>query len=98
MPEISQAWLALIGAILGGSGLKFIEHWLSRSKQRDDSASKFRDELRAEVTNLRDDLRQTEKDLDDWKQKYYTLVEESMKVRAELDAAIRNVSQLPPKE
>lgn len=90
--EINQAWLALIGAILGGSGLKFIEHWLSRSKAKDDSASKFRDELRTEVSSLRDELRTTETDLDNWKQKYYTLVEDAMKVRSELDAALRAIA------
>lgn len=98
MPEISQAWLALIGAILGGSGLKFIEHWLSQSKVKDDSASKFRDELRNEVSSLREELRTTEKDLDEWKGKYYTLVEETMKVRSELEAALRDIADHDNKE
>lgn len=79
MPDlggISQAWLALIGALLGGSGLKVIEHWLNKSKVKDDSATSFRKELREEVTSLREELRKAEKELDEWRDKYYALVDE----------------------
>ena len=93
MPEISQAWLALIGAVLGGSGLKIMESWLNKSKVRDDAASAFRTELRDEVKNLRDELRKVETDLDNWRAKYYELMEQFLKVKAELDAALRNASE-----
>lgn len=81
IPEISDAWLALIGAVMGGSGLKFIDSWLSRAKVKDDSASKFRDELRAEVVSMREELRKAREDLiaadarsDEWQAKYYELL------------------------
>lgn len=81
MPEISDAWLALIGAIMGGSGLKIIDTWLGRAKVKDDSASKFRDELRAEVVSMREELRKTREELvasnareDEWQNKYYELL------------------------
>lgn len=93
MPEISQAWLALIGAVLGGSGLKIMESWLNKSKVRDDAASAFRTELRDEVKNLRDELRKVETDLDNWRAKYYELMEQFLKVKAELDAALRNATE-----
>lgn len=81
MPEISQAWLALIGALLGGSGLKVIEFWLSRSKTRDDTAANFRNELREEVKTLRDELRKVETELDSWRAKYYELMDEYVKFK-----------------
>jgi len=93
VPEISQAWLALIGAVLGGSGLKIMESWLNKSKVRDDAASAFRTELRDEVKNLRDELRKVETDLDNWRAKYYELMEQFLKVKAELDAALRNATE-----
>lgn len=79
MPDlngISEAWLALIGALLGGSGLKIIEHWLNKAKVKDDSATSFRKELRDEVTSLREELRKVEKELDEWRDKYYALMDE----------------------
>lgn len=85
MPEISDAWLALIGAILGGSGLKVVDTWLSKAKVKDDSASKFRDELRAEVSALRDDLREAVEEKDKWQEKYYELLVEK---RGEKDAGV----------
>lgn len=91
MPEISQAWLALIGAVLGGSGLKFIEHYLSRPKIKDDSATAFRNELREEVKNLREELRKTEKELDEWRAKYYALVDEFSKAKLDRDQALKKI-------
>lgn len=91
MPEISQAWLALIGALLGGSGLKFIEHWLSRPKVKDDAASSFRNELREEVKNLRDELRKTEQELDAWRAKYYALMDEFSRAKIERDNALQKI-------
>lgn len=93
MPEISQAWLALIGALLGGSGLKFIEHWLSRPKVKDDAASAFRNELREEVKNLREELRKTEQELDEWRTKYYALMDEYSKAKRDRDDALRKIQE-----
>lgn len=91
MPEISQAWLALVGALLGGSGLKFIEHWLSRPKVKEDVASSFRNELREEVKNLRDELRKTEKELDEWRSKYYALMDEFSRAKIDRDNALQRI-------
>lgn len=74
MIVVSDAWLAVIGAIMGGSGLKVLDAWLSRAKGKDDSAAKFRDELRAEVTALREDLRKAESEKDEWQRQYYELL------------------------
>jgi hypothetical protein len=93
MPEISQAWLALFAALLGGSGLKVIEYWLNRSKTQDDSAAAMRTELREEVKNLRDELRHVEEQLDLWRGKYYELMEEFMKAKGDLAEALRNANK-----
>lgn len=90
MPEISQAWLALLGALLGGSGLKFIEHWLSRSKIKEDAATQIRTELRDEIKGLREELRMVEDELDKWRGKYYELMDEFMKAKGDLAEALRN--------
>jgi uncharacterized coiled-coil DUF342 family protein len=89
MPEINQAYLALIGALMGGSGLKFVESWLNRSKVKDDAASAFRNELRDEVKNLRDELRSVEAEVEKWRQKYYETYEQLIAANSALEVALR---------
>ncbi|AST15419.1 hypothetical protein SEA_SAMISTI12_233 [Streptomyces phage Samisti12] len=91
MPEITTAWIALIGTVLGGVGLKFVEHWLSRSKVRDDTASQLRNELRTEIQGLKTELNNVESDLDKWRGKYYELMDNFIKVKSELETAMRQL-------
>lgn len=91
MPDIPQAWLALIGAVLGGSGLKFIEHWLTRPRLRDDAATAFRNELRVEMNNLRAELKAAETDLDMWKAKYYDILERLSQSNIARDEALHKI-------
>jgi len=93
MPEITTAWIALIGTVLGGVGLKFVEHWLSRSKVRDDTASQLRTELRTEIQGLKTELNNVESDLDKWRGKYYELMDNFIKVKSELEMAMRTLKQ-----
>lgn len=93
MPEITTAWIALIGTVLGGVGLKFVEHWLSRSKVRDDTASQLRNELRTEIQGLKTELNNVESDLDKWRGKYYELMDNFIRVKSELETAMRQLQQ-----
>lgn len=93
MPEITTAWIAVIGTMLGGVGLKFVEHWLSRSKVRDDTAAQLRNELRTEIQGLKQELNNVETDLDKWRGKYYELMDNFIKVKSELETAMRQLQQ-----
>lgn len=92
MPEINQAWLALLGALLGGSGLKIVEYWLNRSKIREDASSQMRTELRNDIKGLREELRAVEDELDKWRGKYYELMDEFMKAKGDLAVALRDAA------
>lgn len=93
MPEISQAWLALIGALLGGSGLKFIEHWLGRSKTKDDTATSMRTELREDLKATRLELDKAEEEVDEWRGKYYLVVEAYQNLRTDLNQALNEINR-----
>lgn len=80
---ITEAWIALLGTLAGGSGLKFVEHILGRSKYRDTLASSLRTELRVdnsdlriENTHLQEEVDRLEESVDVWRDKYYALVAE----------------------
>lgn len=77
-----QTLVALAAAIFGGGGLKLIEHILSRSKTRIDLAGELRNELRTEVNNLKDEVREVDHSLDEWKGRYYRLLRHYHDIRA----------------
>jgi hypothetical protein len=70
----NEAVLALLGTVFGGVGLKVVEAALGRGKRREDLATNLRTELRAELTELREDNDKLEAALDLWRTKYYRLV------------------------
>lgn len=78
------AVLALLGTIFGGAGLKIIESFLNRNKIKVDVATQIREELRTEVTTLRTELKHVEDELDEWKGKYYSLLDEFAKFKQEV--------------
>ncbi len=100
----NPVFLALIGTLFGSAGLKVIEHWLSRAKSKEDTASKMRDELRleierkskdyaADIERLRGDLNETEKQLDELRAKYWALMEENFQIKAELKSALAEIKK-----
>lgn len=105
---LDPAWIALIGTLCGGIGLKVLEHWLGKSKVKIDDAARIRDELRIEITTQRTEIRELEALVDKWRTQYYALREEFIaektKYTLELDAlkrelveAQRRLDLLPPK-
>jgi len=86
--QIDPAWIAVIGTVFGGAGLKGIESVLSRGKNKQDYAIKLREELREEIRVLKEELARIDHDLDEWKNKYYALLDDFIKAKndeSELD-------------
>lgn len=88
---MDPAWIALIGTVCGGVGLKLTEHWLGRSKVRVDDAARIRDELRLEITAQREEIRQLESDVDKWRDEYYNLKEKYINLQTELTLALQRI-------
>jgi uncharacterized coiled-coil DUF342 family protein len=95
--SLESAWIPLIGALFGGIGLKLLEHWLGRSKMRLDEASKIRDELRVEITGLREESKVLEKEANEWKEKYYDLREKYTDLNTQLTLALQKVKDEAPR-
>lgn len=73
--------IALIGTVMGGVGLKVAESWLGRNKVRVDDAARMRDELRLQVTALREENKALEAQVDEWRAKYYEVYEKLLNVQ-----------------
>lgn len=86
----NAGFVALVGTIFGGAGLKVIESWLGRAKERATEAQGIREELRKEIDNLRLQLdkagaeeQRLEGLIEEWREKYYDLRDEKQQVLTE---------------
>lgn len=87
----NAGFIALLGTIFGGAGLKIIESWLGRAKERATTEQTMREELRKEIDNLRVQLEKAvieeqrlEALIEEWRSKYYDLRDEKQTVATEL--------------
>jgi septal ring factor EnvC (AmiA/AmiB activator) len=81
--------LTFLGTVFAGAGLKWIEGFLKKAKDKDDTATNLRNELRAELTALKAEIAATEKELDQWRARAYQMQEQLLYVRIQLEAAKR---------
>jgi len=89
----SDAWIALLGTLFGGGGLELIRRALAKSKEREDSATSLRNELRTELTSLKHEMLEVEKELDEWKLKYYELFEKYLLVKLQYEEALTELEK-----
>lgn len=93
------AIIALIAAIFGGGGVKIVEYILNRGRVRADEATQIRQELREEAELRRAEVRRLEKELDEWKARYYELLSDFNTMKAEFEGfkiMARAAGFLPP--
>lgn len=87
----NPGFVAVVGTLFGGAGLKVIESWLGRAKERSAEESAMREELRKQIDALREQLdkatgeeQRLEGLIEEWRGKYYDLRDEHAKVVTEL--------------
>lgn len=88
---LDPAWIALIGTIFGGAGLKATETWLGKNRVKVDDAAKIRDELRLEITAQREEIKQLETDVNKWRDEYYNLRDKYVSLQTELTLALQKI-------
>lgn len=77
LADVDGAWLALVGTLFGGAGLKVIEAYLSRSKDK----QVVRRDLVEELHKLQERLDLVEDEVTFWRSRYYEEQEDSAKLR-----------------
>lgn len=96
LPPIDPAWIALIGTLCGGLGLKVTEHLLGKAKVKVDDATKIRDELRIEITAQRDEIKALESEVEKWRSEYYDLRDKHIQLQTELTLALQRIKDNTP--
>lgn len=77
---MDPAWIALIGTVCGGVGLKVVEHWLTRNQR----TLNTRRDLREELTELANRIDQLEDEITQWRTRYYQEQEKVAVLRVQL--------------
>ena len=80
--------LAISAAILSGMGTALIAGYRDSKKEKIRRQEREQDHLKLEIKDLKVELYKLEKELIDWKDKYYSSIQELIQVKAELENAL----------
>jgi len=80
--------LAICAAILSGMGTAIIASIKDSKKEKTRRQEREQDHLKLEIKDLKIALYQLERELTDWKDKYYNSIQELIQVKAELENAL----------
>ena len=81
-----------MSAFISGLGVSVFAWGIERKKEKVRRAEREQDILKLELKDLQIKLYQLEKDLDEWKDKYYTAIQELVSVRSELEETLIRLS------
>lgn len=84
--------LTISSAVLSGFGVAIVTSFSDAKKERARREEKEKDELKLELKDLQIKLYKLEKDLTDWKDRYYETIQELVSVRAELEETLIRLS------
>lgn len=84
--------IAICAAILSGMGTAIIAAIKDHRKEKTRQAEREQDHLKLEVKDLKIQLYQLERDLTEWKDKYYNAIQELISVKSELEETLLKLS------
>lgn len=84
--------IALAAAILSGMGTAIIAGLRENKKEKVRQHEREQDHLKLEIKDLKISLYKLEKELTEWKDKYYNAIQELINVKAELEETLLKLS------
>ena len=92
MDNITVALLAIISAAISGIGVTIVTGIQDSKKEKLRRQEREQDQLRIELKDLQIKLYKLERDLDSWKDKYYSAIQELIEVKSELEETLLKLS------
>jgi peptidoglycan hydrolase CwlO-like protein len=86
--------IAVLAAILSGMGTAVIAGLRDNKKEKIRRAERDQDHLKLEVKDLKIELYKIERELTEWKDKYYNTIQELIGVKAELEETMIKLSYI----
>jgi len=84
--EFNSAIIAALGALVFGALMKFVSKLTDKRKDTLNEHLELRRELREELDAVKAEINTLQKELDEWREKYYHQVEVTTLLQAELAA------------
>jgi len=92
--DLTTIIIAISAAILSGMGTAIIAGISDNKKEKNRQIEREQDHLKIELKDLKIELYQLEKELTEWKDKYYSTLQDLILVKSELENALRELSDL----
>jgi hypothetical protein len=94
MFDLTQLLITLSAALCSGLIGVFFNYKQGKKKEVQRLAEKLHDGLLIELKDLQIKLYKLEKDLDEWKQKYYEALQELIHVKADLEESLLKLGHI----
>ena len=86
--------ISILAATLSGFGTAIVAGVRDAKKERSRREEKEKDQLRLDIKDLKIELYQLEKELTEWKDKYYKAIQDLIEMKSELDNVISQLNHL----
>jgi hypothetical protein len=90
--DLTTIIIAIAAAVLSGMGTAIIAGLNESKKEKNRQKEREQDLLKIDLKDLKIELYQLEKELIQWKDKYYTTIEELILIKSELENALRELN------
>ena len=80
--------MAISAALVSGMGTALVAGFRDNKKEKVRRSEREQDHLKLELKDLNIQLYKIEKELNDWKDKYYNAIQELIGIKAELEATM----------
>ena len=84
--------IAILAAVLSGMGTAIIAGLRDNKKEKIRKSEREQDHLKLEVKDLKIELYKIERELTEWKDKYYNTIQELIAVKSELEETMLKLS------
>ena len=92
--DYAAVTIAILAAILSGMGTAIIAGLRDNKKEKIRRAERDQDHLKLEVQDLKIELYKIERELTEWKDKYYNTIQELIAVKSELEETMIKLSYI----
>jgi len=86
--------ISILAATLSGFGTAIVAGIRDSQKEKTRREEKEKDQLRLDMKDLKIELYQLEKELTEWKDKYYKAIQDLIEMKSELDSVINQLNHL----
>jgi septal ring factor EnvC (AmiA/AmiB activator) len=92
--DITYIIIAILAAVLSGMGTAIIAGLSENKKEKIRQKERDQDHLKLELKDLKIELYKLEKELTQWKDRYYDAIQELISVKSELENALSELSHI----